>query len=183
VGGGVDFVRPEGDFSHYLTAFKLKDGGKHILELHLHAAAIESYGGTRDVPPFLRYYAGGIDTVRGFQFRSITPIEYTRFIGGEAFQIGGKREVFGTAEYSLPLYEDILRASVFADAGSVFDAGQTDPHMRVVNTSGLRISAGLGLSIRTPLSPTPIRLYFSQAVRQNTYDRTKFLDFSFGTRF
>jgi outer membrane protein insertion porin family len=174
--GDYNWVRPQLDASRYFTMYKLKTGGKHILELRGKAAAIESYGDTDDVPPFLRYYAGGIDSIRGFQYRTITPRENN-------FQIGGKKMVVGTAEYSMPLYEEIVRGSVFVDAGSVWDAGNTDSRTKVTNDSGYRVSTGFGLAIRTPLSPMPIRVYFTRPLVKNEQDRTKTLDFTFGTRF
>jgi outer membrane protein insertion porin family len=81
------------------------------------------------------------------------------------------------------LYEEIVRGSVFVDAGQIWDAGKTDPGYLVTNESGLRVSAGVGLSIRTPLSPMPIRLYFSHVIKKNEFDQTKSFDFTFGTRF
>ncbi|MFH0939109.1 MAG: BamA/TamA family outer membrane protein, partial [Planctomycetota bacterium] len=174
--GSYNWFRPQLDISRYMTIFKLPSGGKHILELHGRAAMIESYGDTAEVPPFLRFYAGGIDTIRGFQFRTIAPRENN-------FQIGGKKMIIGSAEYSLPLYEEIVRGSAFIDAGSVFDAGRIDPRTQLTNESGWRVSAGLGLSIRTPLSPMPIRVYFTRPLMKNKQDATKTIDFTFGTRF
>jgi outer membrane protein insertion porin family len=174
--GDWNYARAELDVAHYLTVFKTAGGGKHILELHGKAGAIESYGSTNEVPPFLRYYAGGIDTIRGFQYRSISPLENN-------FQIGGKRELLASAEYSLPLYEEVVRGSLFADAGNVFDAGQTDPRTSVTNTGSWRTSIGAGLAIRTPISPLPVRIYFSHPISRTPQDRTKTIDFTFGTRF
>jgi len=174
--GDYNWVRPNFDVARYLTIYKMKAGGKHILELRGRAAMIEGYGSTSEVPPFLRFYAGGIDSIRGFQWRSVTPLE-------NHYQIGGKKMIVGTAEYSAPLYEEIVRGCVFADTGTVWDAGDTDPRTRVTNDSGWRASVGVGLSIRTPLSPMPIRIYLSRPVKRNDEDRTKTLDFTFGTRF
>ena len=174
--GDYNWVRPRVDLSRYMTMYKTAGGGKHILELRGRAAAIEAYGDTKEVPPFLRYYAGGMDSIRGFQYRSITPEE-------DGFQIGGKKLVLGTAEYTLPLYEEIVRGAVFFDAGSAFDAGKTDPRTRVTNDQGLRASVGVGLSVRTPFSPVPIRVYLSRPVKKFENDREKIFDFSFGTQF
>jgi len=128
------------------------------------------------VPPFLRYYAGGVDTIRGFEYRTITPYE-------NGYQVGGKKEVLSTAEYSLPLYEEVVRGSTFIDAGSAFDPGQADRFTHQTNTGGFRESVGVGISVRTPFSPIPIRIYFSRALVHNPQDRLKTIDFSFATRF
>lgn len=174
--GALDWVRPSIDVARYFTMVKLKNGGKHILELRGRAGLIESYLGTKDIPPFLRYFGGGISDVRGFESRTISPIQ-------DGFLIGGKKLVAATAEYSIPLYEEIVRASVFMDTGQVSDAGNTAPDARVVNHTGFRTSVGLGLSVRTPFSPMPIRIYFSKAIQRNDEDRVKTVDFTFGTRF
>jgi outer membrane protein insertion porin family len=174
--GNYNWVRPNLDVARYMTMYKMADGGKHVLELRARGSMVEAYGDTKDVPPFLRYYAGGIDSIRGFQYRTITPKE-------NHYDIGGKKMAVTTAEYSLPLYEEIVRGSVFMDAGTVTDAGDTDPHARVTNESGWRVSTGIGLAIRTPLSPMPIRVYISRPIKLNEQDRTKTIDFTFGTRF
>lgn len=174
--GDITWVRPAVDAARYFTMYKMKGGGKHILELHARAAMVQQYGSTREIPPFLRYFGGGISDVRGFENRTISPIE-------NGFYIGGKKQVSATVEYSVPLYEEIVRASIFSDVGQVWDAGKTDPGTVTVNKSGWRSSIGLGLSVRTPFSPLPVRIYFTRAIQRNDADRLKTIDFSFGTRF
>ncbi len=181
IGGGpffgtLDWIRPSIDVGRYFTVFKTKSGGKHILELRGSASLIEAYGDTDTVPPFQRYFGGGISTIRGFENRTIAPLQ-------DGVLVGGKKMYHGTAEYSVPLYQEIVRAAVFADAGEVWDAGNTDSGSRVTNESGLRASIGVGLYIRTPFSPAPVRVYFSRAISKNDQDREKTIDFTFGTRF
>jgi len=174
--GDYNFVRPSVDIAHYMTVYKMKDGGKHILSVHGHGELVEETLGSSDVPPFLRLYGGGIDSIRGFAYRSITPQE-------RGFAIGAKRLQYASAEYSMPLYEEVVRGAVFFDTGSAYGAGKVDPHVRVTNDSGLRSSAGIGLYIRTPFSPAPVRLYFSKVIDKTIYDKTKAIDFTLGTRF
>lgn len=174
--GSLDWYRPSVDIARYFTVHKLKNGGKHILELRGSAAMIDRYGATDTVLPFQRYFGGGINTIRGFENRTVAPLE-------DGVLIGGKKIVTGTVEYSMPLYEEIVRAAVFADAGQVWDAGNTDSGTKITNESGWRASVGFGLAIRTPFSPLPVRVYFSRAIMKNDQDRTKTIDFTFGTRF
>ncbi len=174
--GDVTWIRPSLDVSRYFTMVKLPNGGKHILELRAKLSMVESYGDTEEVPPFLRYYGGGVGSLRGFESRTVAPIE-----GG--YLIGGKKSITASAEYSMPLYEEIVRGSVFVDAGQIWDAGKTDPGYLVTNESGWRASAGVGFAVRTPFSPMPIRLYFSHVIKKNENDQTKSFDFTFGTRF
>ena len=135
-----------------------------------------AYGDTDTIPPFMRYFGGGISTLRGFEARTVAPLQ-------DGVLVGGKKIVTGTVEYSVPLYEEIVRASVFADGGQIWDAGNTDPGSKVTNESGWRAAVGIGLSVRTPFSPLPVRVYFSRAITKNDQDRTKTIDFTFGTRF
>ena len=75
------------------------------------------------------------------------------------------------------------RGMAFIDTGSCWDAGQTDPHTRVLNDDRKRTSVGVGLAIKTPFSPAPVRLYISRAIEHTPYDRLKIIDFTLGTRF
>jgi outer membrane protein insertion porin family len=174
--GDYNFVRPSADVAHYMTVYKVKDGGKHILSLHGHAEAVEQTLGSEDVPPFLRLYGGGIDSIRGFGYRTITPLE-------RGFAIGAKRLAYASAEYSLPLYEEVVRGAVYYDVGTAYNAGKTDPRAQIRNQSGIRSSVGIGFYIRTPFSPAPVRLYFSKPIEFNEFDRKKVIDFTLGTRF
>jgi outer membrane protein insertion porin family len=175
-GGSTNWFRPSLDVSRYFTLVKLPNGGKHILELRGTASMVENYLDTNEVSPYLRYFAGGIGTIRGFENRTMAPLE-------SGYLVGGTRMVTATAEYSVPLYEEIVRGSVFVDAADVWGAGKADPGYVLTNKSGWRASVGLGLSIRTPLSPMPLRIYVSRAILKNDQDRTKTVDFTFGTRF
>lgn len=174
--GDVTWAKPQVKTARYFTVYKTRGGGKHILELSGRAALVESFGQTDDPPFFLRFFAGGPSNLRGFKRRTISPRE-------NGFQIGGKKIITATAEYSVPLYEEIVRASLFLDAGSVWDAGKTDPNTRVDNTSGLRATVGFGMAIRTPMSPVPIRFYFARPLIKNDADNPKSFDFTFATRF
>ncbi|MCW8131702.1 MAG: outer membrane protein assembly factor BamA [Planctomycetota bacterium] len=174
--GDITWVRPTINVARHFTMYKMKNGGKHILELHAKGSLIQQYGQTDEIPPFMRYFGGGISDVRGFENRTISPIQ-------DGFYIGGKKMITATAEYSVPLYQEIVRASVFSDVGQVWDEGKTDPGSTLVNERGWRSSVGIGLAVRTPFSPMPVRVYFSRAIQRNSEDRVKTLDFSFGTRF
>lgn len=174
--GSLDWIRPSMDITRYFTTYKTASGAKHILELHGSASMVEAYGSTDDVPPFLRFFGGGISSVRGFENRTIAPKQ-------DGYIVGGKKSFLLSAEYSVPLYEEIVRGSAFVDAGSVWDAGNTDSGSTVTNEGGVRASMGLGVAVRTPFSPLPLRIYFSRAISKNDEDRLKTIDFTFGTRF
>ena len=93
------------------------------------------------VPFYERWFLGGIDSLRGFKYRSISPRDpgYTEPIGGNTYW-------FGSAEYSVPIIER-LRFAMFYDIGTVA-ADSYD--FQVSNYSD---NWGLGLRLNLPIGP------------------------------
>jgi outer membrane protein insertion porin family len=88
----------------------------HVLELVAKGGVAQKLG-SADVPFYDRYYLGGPDTLRGFDYRGVGPRETTQ--DGSAFEpIGGDTYWLGSAEYSVPIIER-LRFAVFYDIGNV----------------------------------------------------------------
>src|SRR5690606_17510819 len=88
--------------------------------------------------------------------------------------IGGNYLVTGTAEFSYPLFQDLLRGVFFVDAGSV--TGRiTD-----FNYDELRIAAGLGFRIKVPFFPAPVALDFAWPLKALDDDDEQVFSFSVG---
>jgi outer membrane protein insertion porin family len=51
----------------------------------------------------------------------------------------------------------------------------------IVDESSIRVSAGVGLSWRSPFGP--IRVDFTQPILDEEYDKDEVFQFNFGTRF
>jgi outer membrane protein insertion porin family len=96
----------------------------HVLELDGHIGTAKGISGG-DVPFYDRFYLGGIYDLRGFRYRNIGPREVNPNVPGQDFvePIGGDSFWYGTAEYSLPIFEQAggvgLRFALFYDIGSV----------------------------------------------------------------
>ncbi|WP_051275460.1 autotransporter assembly complex protein TamA [Aestuariibacter salexigens] len=76
------------------------------------------------IPPGLRFFTGGDQTVRGFDYKTLSPIE-TNQRSGERYLTGGQYLAVASAEYSYRLSES-WRANVFVDTGTAtndFDEG------------------------------------------------------------
>ena len=96
----------------------------HVLEIDGHVGTAKGISGG-DVPFYDRYFLGGIYDLRGFKYRNIGPREPNPNPPGTFFNepIGGDSFWYGTAEYSLPIFEKEggvgLRFALFYDIGSV----------------------------------------------------------------
>jgi outer membrane protein insertion porin family len=114
LGGERDFYRINLESAWYFPgAFK-----GHVLELGGRVGVAQALAGDT-VPFYEAYYLGGLYSLRGFDYRAISPRE-----PGFSEPIGGNTYWFGTVEYSLPIISSEagagLRFAVFYDIGYVF---------------------------------------------------------------
>lgn len=162
LGGDYTFQRFSISHDAYFTLYEDLVDRKTILTLSGTAGYI-----TGDSPFFERFYAGGINSVRGFAFRGVSPRS-----GPEDDRIGGDFIMTGTAELSFPLVEELLRGVVFTDVGMVepdFEWGT------------LRSSVGAGVRITLPvLGQIPIAIDFAVPITEDDKDDTQLISFSLG---
>ena len=91
------------------------------------------------VPYNLRYFTGGDQTIRGFDYKSLAAEE-------NGFKVGGQALAVGSLEYNYQFKEG-WRAAVFSDFGNAYD--------KAFNTE-TAYSAGLGLRWASPIGPIRI---------------------------
>ena len=136
----------------------------HVLELGGRSGVAEALGGTDDVPFFERYYLGGLYNLRGFKYRRISPRQKPELRGNEP--IGGDTYWFGSAEYSLPIFEQDrgigVRFAIFYDIGSV------DRRSYRLNLSDFSDNWGLGLRLNLPIGP--LRLDYGFPIHHDKYN-------------
>jgi len=121
--------------------------------------------------PFLKnFFAGGIRSVRGYQYNTLGPKEGDDNIGGNVL-------VTGTAALQFPMpgikETDQARLSLFTDVGQVYDDK--------VKLDDLRYSAGLALAWMTPIGP--LSFTYAAALNSETGDETEGFQFSIGSSF
>lgn len=174
LGGDYDFSKVNLHGEYHFNIYQHVRGGAHVLSLSADFGWVEEQGDTEEVPFFERYYAGGIGTIRGFDFHGISPRE-----GGVA--VGGNVRALASTEYSFPLYgvekmrryTDVLRGVIFVDSGTVTeDFG--DLHFDVV-----RLSAGVGVRVYVA-GPVPFALYFAIPLSKEDEDERESFHFSVG---
>ncbi|THB69453.1 MAG: outer membrane protein assembly factor BamA, partial [Desulfovibrio sp.] len=142
-GGGIlmgddHFMRLVADTSWYFPIFE--DWG-HILHLHAQAGTIWQNSG-EETPVFERFYLGGMDSIRGYEYHKISPRDRA-----SNDYIGGQNELFANVEYLFPLSEEYgLMWVFFFDAGDSWGGGDHD-------SFELRKSVGMGLRWFSPMGP------------------------------
>ncbi len=110
--------------------------------------------GIRDYPFFRNYYAGGIDTVRGYQGYTLGP----RDSKGKAF--GGNMLADASVGLIFPNYiSDNLRTSFFVDGGNVYSSQDNRAYGGLSTNSGpIRYSVGIEADWLTPFGPIELSL-------------------------
>lgn len=87
------------------------------------------------VPYKLRFFAGGDQSVRGYNYNSLSPVSDNGYLtGGQALAVG-------SAEYSYELMKD-FRLAVFADMGGAYDK---------TFSNDTKIGAGVGIRWASPV--------------------------------
>ncbi|WP_255783883.1 autotransporter assembly complex protein TamA [Marilutibacter chinensis] len=91
-----------------------------------------------NMPPSLRYYAGGDRSIRGYATNEVGPSVETDH---GRYYTGGKNLITGSVEYE-HYFNDSWGAAVFVDSGSAFD-----------DTPDWRTGVGIGLRWISPVGP------------------------------
>jgi outer membrane protein insertion porin family len=159
-----DFVSPIVTLqaSKFFTVWQRNDGsGRQVVMLRSTA----SWAGD-NTPVFERFFAGGINSMRGFAFRGVGVWE-------NGFNVGGDFMWLNTIEYQLPiLANDSLWLVAFVDSGTVESN---------VSIHDYRVAAGIGARILVPmLGQVPIALDFGFPIVRGPNDQTQIFSFYVG---
>lgn len=162
LGGDSRFVKTLAFTTHYQPIWL-----NHILAGRLEGG----YGfgwSEAPLPIFERFYLGGPNSIRGFKFRQVSPVDES------GLRIGGSSEVLGNAEYLIPLPFGIRLAGFF-DIGNVYGFG-TD-----FDLTDLKKAAGGGVRWQSPFGP--IRVDYGFNVDRKAGENPGAFHFSVGTPF
>ena len=119
---------------------------------------------------YQKFFLGGINTVRGYDFNTISPID-----PATGDYIGGEKMMVYNVEYHFPLLkEQGLTGLVFFDAGNVWTNQSADAY----NFSGLMKSVGAGVRWYSPLGP--LRLEYGWKLDKDEDEGAGKWEFSIG---
>jgi outer membrane protein assembly complex protein YaeT len=144
IGSDVEFLRPVADLRHVLPLEDILGMKRWYLASRAKAGVAWPLPGTDRIPLVRRFFPGGADSVRGYPYQKLGPLDESgKPLGGEAF-------VEGSLELRFPLVGE-LGGVLFTDAGNAYESISTE-------VGSLRFTAGAGLRYHTPVGP--LRLDF-----------------------
>ncbi|MGC9328086.1 MAG: outer membrane protein assembly factor BamA, partial [Candidatus Hinthialibacter sp.] len=171
-----EFVKLE-NLLNYYRPFPFYD--KMVLAFSGEFDLAHAYGDPGFIPLQERFFAGGSNSIRGFDDGGIGDSAYIRYLGrpgGYRSYLGGEAAFIGNVEVRYPITE-IFQVVSFLDMGTVWpEIGDIDP-------SEFRFSTGMGMRIRIPGINAMIRFDFGVPIRKYSDDDTEFFHFSFGQSF
>ncbi len=164
LGGDSNFSKFTGEHQVYFPLGKLTGhlvfGYGYITE-----------GSGKRVPVYERFFLGGINSVRGYKFGDISPVDPTT---GE--RIGGTRMFYFQGETIFPLLKNInLNGVVFYDMGSVWSQKYK------FSSSEIRKSIGVGIRWFSPLGP--LRIEWGYNIDKKPKEDSSNLNFQIGGGF
>ncbi len=170
-------------------------GHKWLLSDQLTIDYASALGHTTSLPPYLNYFAGGPDSVRGYRESRLGPRDNI----GEGNPYGGNFRLVNRFELIFPVPEkwrSAARVSWFYDMGNVFQTGNAVKFLGVDDTTPvnyhfsyteLKRSTGLAVQWLAPLGlfrfsyGIPLNAFPGNTVRFN--DETERFQFSIGQSF
>ncbi|MGB7573704.1 MAG: outer membrane protein assembly factor BamA [Thermodesulfobacteriota bacterium] len=138
------------------------------LNIRGQAGIITPYGG-KVLPLYEKFFVGGINTVRGFEYGKAGPVDLPT---GDP--LGSKKMVVFSVEWIFPLSREIgLQGALFFDVGKGFD--------KFSDITPLRFGAGPGIRWYSPFGPIHIDLGFN--LNRKRGEKGQVVDFTGGSVF
>ncbi|TNC83175.1 MAG: outer membrane protein assembly factor BamA [Oleiphilus sp.] len=187
-GLSVDIMLPFSDLTFYKTTYRsnfylpLDKSHEFVLRARHELAWGDGYGDQKQMPFFEHFFAGGINSVRGYENNTLglrtTP--NPNALGGDD-PFGGNLLFENSFEliFPLPFVKDqrSMRLAYFVDGGNVFDTKRNYDF----DGDELRWSTGVSLQWNTFIGP--LGFSFGKALNAIESDEKQFFQFSLGQPF
>jgi outer membrane protein insertion porin family/translocation and assembly module TamA len=138
LGSDVSFVKLSLEGRAYLPLDPLG-----VLALRARWGSIKELEDTSYVPIFKRYFTGGSNSVRGYPYQKLGPLD------DAGNPLGGLTVLEGNLDWRFPL-KDSWEGVLFLDAGNVYPRGYE------LVWDQLRFTTGVGLRYKTPVGPVRV---------------------------
>lgn len=149
------------------TYYALDEDARYILAARIGFGSIVG-SDLADIPSNHRFYAGGSGSVRGYTYRTLSPLSPSGQL------IGGRSLIDGSLEARIKI-TDTIGIVPFVDAGSAFQSSYPDFNQTIA------VAAGIGLRYYTPIGP--IRLDVAAPLNPRRGDRPVAVYISIGQSF
>ena len=176
----VDYA-PAGDNQYYKLGFTHRsyfttwEKYQHVLMVAFRAETID--GISDDVPIYNRLFLGGPKSIRGIEYRGVSP--YARKLNRDGDRTnkydpwGGQTLVCANIEYTIPVFK-MLRLAAFTDIGSV-SSDEFDL------SDDFAWTAGIGVRLDIPMFP--VRLDFATPIEKPDHADEEVFSFTVGYDF
>ena len=172
---------PGGDIKYYRVQSKAQYfrpiWGPIVFSGNLEVGYSGGYGG-KPLPFFKNFYAGGVDSVRGYLASSLGPRDVLGFSPTGEF-LGGTKRFVSSLELLFPMpgvkTDKSVRISAFIDAGNVFGADEK------ITIRDLRSSVGVAVSWYSPVGP--LKFSLAKPLNVTPGDRVERFQFLLGRAF
>ena len=126
-----------------------------------------------DVPIYNRLFLGGPKSIRGIDYRNVSPMAKRSDRDRSYVPWGGQTLVCANLEYTIPIVK-MLRIAAFSDVGSV-----SDEEFDIADDFAWTI--GMGLRIDIPMFP--VRLDFATPIEKPDHADEEVFSFTVGYEF
>lgn len=165
--GDFDFTILNASYRKFWTVYEDLAGKKTVLASKVRAGNI--FG---TAPAFEKFYAGGQGSLRGFDYRGVSPRGVNPQTGEKDDPIGSDWIFLANSELTIPVTEEVVSLLLFVDSGAVEEGGY-------------RVGAGAGIQIMLKrwFGPVPMRFEFASPLMKDDDDETQAFSFSVGRLF
>ena len=178
-GGDNEYYRLGAVHRHYFSPWRGRVSGDswlrdHVFMIGARAETIDGFGSNDEVPIYNRMFLGGPKSIRGIEYRYVSPyIKETK--GGDYIPWGGQTLFCMNFEYTVPVVK-MLRLAVFSDLGSV---GEDDFDLDFSDTFAWTV----GIGVRLDIPMFPIRLDFATPIEKPDHCEEEVFSFTVGYDF
>ena len=164
LGGNIAFTKYLAETGWYIPLFWELTGF-----LHAETGFVQENSGG-ELPDYERFYLGGMNSLRGFDWRDVSPVDE------DGNEIGGDKFVQFNVEMLFPLLKDAgLMGVVFFDTGNAYNDDEA------IDLGNMRESIGYGIRWYSPMGP--IRLEYGHILDPKEGEGTGQWEFTMGTAF
>jgi outer membrane protein insertion porin family len=176
---GLEVALPGGDLKYWKLNYKYQQyfplSKSLTLMLNAELGIGDGYGNQKGLPFYKNFYAGGIDSVRGYATASLGPSD--AIYPDE--RLGGNRRAIGNVEvlWGVPGYDKAMRMGWFFDIGQVYNTGRKNQGY----DDSPRMSTGFSLSWISPVGP--LKISIAAPLNNKSGDDTETFQFQLGSTF